>query len=569
MLHNSEIASALAYLEQSQVVTRIWSGDHTVWKPDPTEIADRLGWLTVTDLMRQQASDLASFAAEVRDVGFKHFVLLGMGGSSLGPEVLRQTFGSAPGYPELIVLDSTVPGWVQSVTDAIDPAQTIFLVSSKSGSTTEPNMFYAYFRDLVEQAVGLDAAGQHFIAVTDPESSLARLGSEQGFRRVFLNPTDLGGRYSVLSFFGLVPAAIIGLDVLKLLDRADGMRNQTKPEIPASENLGVLLAAVMGVFSQRGRDKLTVVTSPAISSFGLWVEQLIAESTGKDGIGLVPVAGEPQTSPKYYGEDRMFVYLRLDGDDNGSTDDAVQAVESSGQPVVRLGLADVYHIGAEFFHWEMATAIAGSIICINPFDQPNVQAAKDMTESVLAQYKTSGKLPDMEEADSIGQLLAMAGPGYYLAIMAYVTQSPEVEQALDDLRRRVTEKYGIATTMGYGPRFLHSTGQLHKGGPASGLFLQITAEHSQTLPIAGTPYSFGVLSNAQALGDLQALRASKRRAARVDSGPDPALAIINMTEAIKKGVSVITGTPFLIDARKPPLVKGVGGSPRLPTSQRR
>ena len=561
MLHNSEIASALAYLEQSQVVTRIWSGDHTVWKPDPTEIADRLGWLTVTDLMRQQASDLASFAAEVRDVGFKHFVLLGMGGSSLGPEVLRQTFGSAPGYPELIVLDSTVPGWVQSVTDAIDPAQTIFLVSSKSGSTTEPNMFCAYFRDLVEQAVGLDAAGQHFIAVTDPESSLARLGSEQGFRRVFLNPTDLGGRYSVLSFFGLVPAAIIGLDVLKLLDRADGMRNQTKPEIPASENLGVLLAAVMGVFSQRGRDKLTVVTSPAISSFGLWVEQLIAESTGKDGIGLVPVAGEPQTSPKYYGEDRMFVYLRLDGDDNGSTDDAVQAVESSGQPVVRLGLADVYHIGAEFFHWEMATAIAGSIICINPFDQPNVQAAKDMTESVLAQYKTSGKLPDMEEADSIGQLLAMAGPGYYLAIMAYVTQSPEVEQALDDLRRRVTEKYGIATTMGYGPRFLHSTGQLHKGGPASGLFLQITAEHSQTLPIAGTPYSFGVLSNAQALGDLQALRASKRRAARVDAGPDPALAIINMAEAIKKGVSVITGTPFLIDARKPPFVKGVGGFP--------
>jgi glucose-6-phosphate isomerase len=561
MLHNSEIASALAYLEQNQVVTRIWSGDHTVWKPDPTEIADRLGWLTVTDLMRQQASDLASFAAEVRDVGFKHFVLLGMGGSSLGPEVLRQTFGSAPGYPELIVLDSTVPGWVQSVTDAIDPAQTIFLVSSKSGSTTEPNMFYAYFRDLVEQAVGLDAAGQHFIAVTDPESSLARLGSEQGFRRVFLNPTDLGGRYSVLSFFGLVPAAIIGLDVLKLLDRADGMRNQTKPEIPASENLGVLLAAVMGVFSQRGRDKLTVVTSPAISSFGLWVEQLIAESTGKDGIGLVPVAGEPQTSPKYYGEDRMFVYLRLDGDDNGSTDDAVQAVESSGQPVVRLGLADVYHIGAEFFRWEMATAIAGSIICINPFDQPNVQAAKDMTESVLAQYKTSGKLPDMEEADSIGQLLAMAGPGYYLAIMAYVTQSPEVEQALDDLRRRVTEKYGIATTMGYGPRFLHSTGQLHKGGPASGLFLQITAEHSQTLPIAGTPYSFGVLSNAQALGDLQALRASKRRAARVDAGPDPALAIINMTEAIKKGVSVITGTPFLIDARKLPFVKGVGGFP--------
>ncbi|MDE0823630.1 MAG: hypothetical protein OSB07_06640 [Dehalococcoidia bacterium] len=285
MLQYSEIALALADLEQNQVVSRIWSGDHTVWKPDPTEIADRLEWLTVTDFIREHTSELTSFAEEVPDAGFKHFVLLGMGGSSLGPEVLRQTFGSAPGFPELIVLDSTVPAWVQSVTDAIDPAQTIFLVSSKSGSTTEPNMFYAYFRDLVEQAVGRDTAGQHFIAVTDPGTSLAKLGAEQGFRRVFLNPTDLGGRYSVLSYFGLVPAAIIGLDVLRLLDRADGMRNQTSPEIPASENPGALLGAVMGVLSQKGRDKLTLVTSPAISSFGLWAEQLIAESTGKGGIG--------------------------------------------------------------------------------------------------------------------------------------------------------------------------------------------------------------------------------------------------------------------------------------------
>jgi glucose-6-phosphate isomerase len=531
-LHNSEIALALADLEQNQVVSRIWSGDHTVWKPDPTEIADRLEWLTVTDFIREHTSELASFAEEVRDAGFKHFVLLGMGGSSLGPEVLRQTFGSAPGFPELIVLDSTVPAWVQSVTDAIVPAQTIFLVSSKSGSTTEPNMFYAYFRDLVEQAVGRDTAGQHFIAVTDLGTSLAKLGAEQGFRRVFLNPTDLGGRYSVLSYFGLVPAAIIGLDVLRLLDRADVMRNQTRPEIPASENAGALLGAVMGVLSQKGRDKLTLVTSPAISSFGLWAEQLIAESTGKGGIGIVPVAGEPLVSPEHYGDDRLFVYLRLDGDENGSTDDAVQAIELSGQPVVRLDLADSYDVGAEFFRWEMATSIAGSIIGINPFDQPNVQAAKDMTESVLARFGTSGTLPDMEEAGAISQLLAMAGPGDYLAIMAYITQSHEVDQALDDLRRRVTEKFGIATTMGYGPRFLHSTGQQHKGGPASGLFLQITEEHSQSRPIAGTPYSFEVLADAQALGDLQALRASERRAIRVDAGADLASAIKNMVKEL-------------------------------------
>jgi glucose-6-phosphate isomerase/transaldolase/glucose-6-phosphate isomerase len=288
----------------------------------------------------------------------------------------------------------------------------------------------------------------------------------------------------------------------------------------------------MGVLSQKGRDKLTLVTSPAISSFGLWAEQLISESTGKGGICIVPVVGEPLVSPEHYGDDRIFVYLRLDGDENGPTDDAVQAIELSGQPVVRLDLADSYDVGAEFFRWEMATSIAGSIIGINPFDQPNVQAAKDMTESVLAQFGTSGTLPDMGEAGAISQLLAMAGPGDYLAIMAYITQSPEVDQALDDLRRRVTEKFGIATTMGYGPRFLHSTGQQHKGGPASGLFLQITEEHSQSRPIAGTPYSFEVLADAQALGDLQALRASERRAIRVDAGADLASAIKNMVKEL-------------------------------------
>ena len=522
------VESALSGLKSRRVISRIWSGDHTVWKPDPTEISNRLGWLTVTDAMREQTPAMQALAQEVRDVGIRHVVLLGMGGSSLGPEVLRQTFGSAPGYPELIVLDSTVPGWVQSVTDAIDPAHTLFLVSSKSGSTTEPNMFYAYFRGLVEKAAGKDGAGQHFIAVTDAGTSLEKLAIDQGFRRVFANPPEIGGRYSVLSYFGLVPATLIGLDLSKLIDRADRMREETFSNVTVQENPGAWLGAVMGVLAQQGRDKLTLVTSPSIGSFGLWVEQLIAESTGKEGLGIIPVAGEPLTSPNHYGGDRLFVYLRLDGDNNDESDRAVQAIQESGQPLVRLNLMDKYDVGAEFFRWEMATAVAGSILGINPFDQPNVQAAKDMTDSVLGQFERSGELPPMEASSSLGDLLSQAGPGDYLVIMAYIRQTPQVDQALDDLRRKVTARHGIATTMGYGPRFLHSTGQLHKGGPGSGLFLQLTGAHAHDLTIPGAPYTFGVLADGQAVGDLRALLASLRRAVRVDLGTNPEAAIRGM-----------------------------------------
>ena len=527
-----DVESALADLQRRQAISRIWSGDHTVWKPEPTELTNRLGWLSVTDAMCEQAPIMEAFAKEVREAGFRHVVLLGMGGSSLGPEVLRQTFGSAPGYPELIVLDSTVPAWVRSVADAIDPARTIFLVSSKSGSTTEPNMFYAYFRELVEKTVGKEGAGRHFIAVTDPGTSLEKMAKEQGFRRVFLNPSDIGGRYSILSYFGLVPAAVIGLDVLKLLDRADCMREGTASCVPVHENPGAWLGVVMGVLAQKGRDKLTLVTSPSISSFGLWVEQLIAESTGKEGLGIVPVAGEPMGSPDQYGDDRLFVYLRLDGDNNDESDGAIKAIESSGHPVVRLVLRDKYDVGAEFFRWELATAVAGSILGLNPFDQPNVQAAKDMTESVLGQFESAGELPAMEDPGSLRDLLAMGGPGDYLAIMAYVPQTPEVDLALDNLRGKVTERHGIATTMGYGPRFLHSTGQLHKGGPASGLFLQLTAGHTEDVAIPGAPFSFGVLADAQAVGDLRALRDSQRRGVRVDLGSNPEEAIRKIADKV-------------------------------------
>jgi len=520
-----DVEAALADLQKREVVARIWQRDHTVWKSDPGEISNRLGWLTVTDLMREQVPALRSFAEEVRGAGFRNVVLLGMGGASLGSEVLRQTFGSADGYPELIVLDSTVPARVQAVTESIDPSSTLFLVSSKSGGTIETLSFYKYFRNLVEQAVGREPAGQNFIAITDSGSSLAKLAEETGFRRIFLNPSDVGGRYSVLSYFGMVPAALTGIDIMTLLERANHMREECATSVPARENPGAWLGAAMGSFARLGRDKLTLVTSPSIGSFGLWLEQLIAESLGKDGKGIIPVAGEPLMDAAIYGDDRLFVYLRLEGDDNATIDAAMERIKSSGQPVVHLGLQDRYDLGAEFFRWEFAIAVAGAILAIHPFDQPNVQAAKDATGRVLQEYCASSRLPPVEVAHSFKDLLGDARQGSYLAIMAYMLQTPEIDRVLEDIRRRVVEKYRIATTSGYGPRLLHSTGQLHKGGPNSGLFIQVTADHRKDLPVPGEPYTFGVLADAQALGDFQALQSLGRCVVRVhlDSGDGMAL----------------------------------------------
>ena len=526
------VEAVLADLQQQDMMGRIWRRDHTVWNPDPTDITDRLGWLTVTDVMCEQVPALEAFAAAVRDDGFRHVVLLGMGGSSLGPEVLRQTFGSSEGYPQLIVLDSTLPAWVKTVTDGIDPAQTLFVVSSKSGATTEPNAFYAHFRDLVERAVGKQQAGKNFVAITDSGTILEKLAREKGFRKVFLNPPDIGGRYSVLSYFGLVPAALIGVNIATLLDRADCMREGCASCVPAHDNPGAWLGAVMGTMARKGRDKLTLITSPSMSSFGLWAEQLIAESTGKEVKGIVPIAGEPRVAPDSYGEDRLFVYMRLGEDHNSETDDAIQRIESSGQPVVRLDLRDKYDLGAEFYRWEYATAVAGAILGIHPFNQPNVQGAKDMTERVLAQYQASGRLPDVGASIPFRGLLSEALTGDYLAIMVYALQTPETDRALESLRRRVTDRYGISTTLGYGPRFLHSTGQLHKGGPGSGLFLQLTADHEDDLTIPGYPYTFATLVDAQALGDLEALRALGRRAARVHLGTDTELGILGLADEL-------------------------------------
>lgn len=532
---DSMMTAALGELAQSRVVDRVWAKDHTLWKPEPTEIENRLGWLTVADQMRQHVPELRTFAQSVCRQGMKDVVLLGMGGSSLGPEVLRRTFGSARGFPRLWVLDSTVPGFIRHVTDTIDPAQTLFLVASKSGGTIEVMSLFTHFWELVNKTIG-SRGGAQFIAITDPGTGLEHMARDHRFWQTFTNPPDIGGRYSVLSYFGLVPAALIGMDVATLLDRARAMAASCRHSAPLRDNPGAYLGAMMGTLGRDGRDKITIVASPKVSSFGVWAEQLIAESTGKEGRGLVPVAEEPLASPSAYGDDRLFVYLRLRGDANAATDRQVQALERAGQPVVRLPLKDRDDLGAEFFRWEFATAIAGHVLGIHPFDQPNVQESKDNTQRVLQQVETSGKLPTMPNATPAQAAKHIAGharPGQYLAILAYATPSPRMDAALRSLRKAVLTSSKLTTTSGYGPRYLHSTGQLHKGGPNSGRFLELVEEMTPDLPIQGKPFSFGTLAQAQAVGDLQSLHAHDRPAIRVKLGPQPLATIRSLIDGLK------------------------------------
>jgi len=533
MVNVPDVTDVLSEFDKKSLVKRIWEKDHTVWKSEPKEIADRLGWLTLPEDMQKNLEDLVAFADEIRQAGYAHVVLLGMGGASLGAEVLGQTLGGAAGYPQLLVLDSTLPAWIQSVVDVIDPARTLFLVSSKSGGTLETLSLYKFFRELVARKAGEAKAGRNFVAITDKDTSLARLADETGFRRAFLNPEDVGGRYSVLSYFGLVPGALTGVDIKKLLRRADGMK-KTCAGTGAADNSGAWLGGTIGAMTLQGRDKLTLVTSPSLRSFGLWLEQLIAESTGKEGKGIIPVMGEPLAEPEWYGEDRLFVYLRLEGDDNAGTDAALEKISSSGKMVITLKLEDKYDIGAEFYRWEFATAVAGAVLGINPFDQPNVQAAKDATDSVLREYHKSGQLPALDIRGSLEELLSQAKKNDYLAIMAYMRQTPETEKALTDLRCAVMKKYRIATTSGYGPRLLHSTGQLHKGGPNTGLLLQVTTGHERQLPIPGEEYSFNVLVDAQALGDLRTLHSLGRRCTRLHLEQGDGAALQRMASSLRK-----------------------------------
>ncbi len=517
----ADIERVMVSMRQGNAIPRIWQLDHTVWKQDPKEIRERLGWLNVTDSITEQLSNLMDFARQVRDEGYTRVVLLGMGGSSLGAEVLRKSFGKQADYPGLMVLDSTVPASVRRVEESVNMKKCLFLVSSKSGTTIETTSLYSYFKNGVDKVLGQHWSGKSFVAITDPGTSLAQLAHDNKFMKCFLAPPDIGGRYSVLSGFGLVPAALAGIDIAALVDRGERMRHACAGCVDLEDNPGARLGAIMGAFALKGRDKLTLVCSPAIESFGLWAEQLIAESTGKEGKGIIPVVDEPVLDAQHYGDDRLFVYLRLIGDRNASVDKAMDRLEAAGQPVLRLQLHDLYDLGAEFFRWEFATAVAGAILGINPFDQPDVQESKTMSTQILRHYQVSGHLMQTEESFSLDKLFSLIRPGCYVAIQAYLSQTAAKDKALADLRKSIMRNYRVATTAAYGPRYLHSTGQLHKGGPDKGLFLQLTEEYRPDYGIPGHPFSLQVLTEAEAVGDFQALQSKGRQVIRIDLGESP------------------------------------------------
>lgn len=539
-------------LVEDQAAERIWARDATFWGGDAARqasVANRLGWLDVASRMRARVPDIEAFAAEVRDAGFHDAVLLGMGGSSLAPEVLRQSIAATERNPavRLHVLDTTDPATIAAVTAAIDPAQTLFFVSSKSGGTIEPNALFAYFHPLVVAAKG-SRAGENFAAITDEGTSLQRLASEHSFRRVFTNPSDIGGRYSALSYFGLVPAAVAGVDVGRLLDR--GISAEQEAGLIRSDSLR--LGAALGELARGGRRSCTFLVSPEIASFGLWVEQLIAESTGKEGTGILPVAGEPLGSPLRYRDDRVFVHLRLEAGGNGENDAAVGALLAEGFPVITIDLGDVYDIGREFFSWEFAIAVAGRVLGINPFDEPNVQESKDNTNRVLAGFESThhldadavnegqrplaitgaGTVAQGSLAYAVSELLSDTKAGDYVAITAYVPANPAADQAFAAMRESIRDARGVATTLGYGPRFLHSTGQLHKGGPPAGIFLQVTADDATDIEVPGKPFSFAQLKRAQAIGDFQSLVAHGRPVLRVHLGADVSAGLDELRRAV-------------------------------------
>jgi transaldolase/glucose-6-phosphate isomerase len=494
-LHGLErrVEVGLDNLARQQVVRRTWERDHTVWKPEPTEIANRLGWLTVAERMNEEGARLRQFADSLLDEGYRKAVLFGMGGSSLAPQVFESTFGNDARGLDTEVLDTTDPATIQRVEQGLDFERTLFIVASKSGSTIETLSHFAYFWDRIGD-------GRAFIAITDPGSPLETLAREHDFRRVFSNPPEIGGRYSALSYFGLVPAALVGVDLDRLLDSAHEMAHACHSCVSPAQNPGAWLGTVIGQAALAGRDKLTLVLPPEVATFGAWVEQLLAESTGKESRGIIPIEGEPLGRPDAYGEDRIFA---------GLVGDPQLAELEATQPVLRLALRDSYHLGGEFFRWEFATAIAGHVLGINPFDQPNVEEAKDATARILREG--GGKL----EPVSLSSLLHNIRAGDYIALQAYLPQSEALDKELQAARVRLRDRYRVATTVGYGPRFLHSTGQMHKGGPNTGVFIQLVEDDEVDLPVPGKPYTFGQLKQAQALGDLESLLRHGRRATRV------------------------------------------------------
>ncbi len=544
--YETDVKAALEEISSKSIIERFWKKDAAIWSDNAEDqkiINNALGWLTVVDLMQSRVKELKTFSEEILGAGFKHAVVLGMGGSSLCPEVLRRSFGKQMDYPELLVLDSTVPAAVLALDHQIDPRKTLFIVASKSGTTTEPQMFYRYYYDKVKQLLG-DKAGQNFIAITDPGTQMETEAKRDNFRRIFTNMADIGGRYSALSYFGLVPFAVMGGDVESLLRRAKAAMEACS-STDAANNPGAKIGAILGALARKGRDKVTFITPAPIDSLGLWTEQLIAESTGKHGKGIVPVAGEALGDPKVYGDDRVFVYIGVTGSNGANYEAHLQALEQAGHPVLHHVLNSPLDLGEEFFLWEFATPIAGALVGINPFDQPNVQESKDNTKRILNEYVASGKIPQLPVVSSGSGLSVLTDDGNrkalgtastpeaaiaahlariqkhdYFAITQYVEETAEIESLIQRIRIAVRDKTCVATTTGYGPRFLHSTGQLHKGGPATGVFLQLISADAKDVPLPAEKFTFGVLKQAQALGDFESLSKRQRRAIRVDLGTD-------------------------------------------------
>ena len=537
---------------------RLWAHDASLWTGQ--DEAKWLGWLAAARGERVDVAALEAFSAEVAGADFSHVLLLGMGGSSLGPEVLAETFGTRPGHPKLLVLDSTDPDQIARFEAQIDPAKTLFIVASKSGSTLEPDILHRYFYEVATKALG-KPAGASFVAITDPGSQLEATAKGQDFRHIFLGDPQIGGRYSVLSNFGLVPAAAAGVDVRAFLASTQIMTRACAPSAPAGANPGVDLGLALGAAALSGRDKLTLIASKGVADLGAWLEQLIAESTGKLGKGLVPIDGEPLAVVSDYGADRVFAYLRLEGHDQPKLDEHVRALEDAGHPVVRISIGAPGDLGQEFVRWEVATAIAGAVLEIHPFDQPDVEFSKIKTRDLTKAYEETGAVPPetpileqdgialyADEANAealaaaagaktleayLGAHIKRAGAGDYLALLAYIDRSHPHIAALQDLRERLLHHTHVATVLEFGPRFLHSTGQAYKGGPASGVFLQITHAIGEDLAVPGRKYSFGVVVAAQAAGDLGVLAERGRRHLRVHLGADIAAGLERLTSAIK------------------------------------
>ncbi len=571
-LHTCKLPGPLAIAVQgliqdwqtSNKVARLWQRDASVWTA-----ADEGGWLGWLDITAQQIEHQQYFrraAEDAKNNGFTSVLLLGMGGSSLCPEVLEKTFGHVAGFPRMHVLDSTDPAQVKAFERKVDLAKTLFVVSSKSGSTLEPNIFKQYFFQRVKQAVGAEKAGSRFIAITDPGSKMEKVATSDHFRHISHGEPSIGGRYSALSNFGMVPAALMGLDTTKFLDRTLQMVGACKEEKVIEENPGVILGLILGAAANQGRDKITIVTSPGVHDLGAWLEQLIAESTGKVGKGIIPVDRESLGAPDVYGSDRIFAYLRHHDTAQDPQDAAVAAISGAGHPVVRIAVDDIYNLGQEFFRWEIATAVAGSVIGINPFNQPDVEASKVATRDLTSEYEKTGSLPaeeaifdeggiklytDSKNADALRSVMGNersleaylrahiehAHAHDYFALLAYIEMNDAHEAELQKMRHGVRDKFKVATCLGFGPQFLHSTGQAYKGGPNSGIFLQITCDDAADLQVPDQKFTFGIVKAAQARGDFQVLVERGRRALRVHLGSDVRQGLAKLSAALQKAIS--------------------------------